>query len=735
MYWVENGSKKIRSALLSGAALTDLITTGLSAPTGIAIDGKNGEIYWTDNGGSTKYVGMCGLTGSSPTHIYTTSNFISGIAVDTTHSKIYWTEYGPQKKIMSAALGGSDTATVVYLSSSDPRGIQLMSTSGIIFWTNYLTNTIESANLDGSDTAIIVSSGLNNPLSILTTSDGVLESVFAGDPGTALYFDGGSFVDVGSSSSFNFTGPFTVEGWFNVASFVYQWEALITKGDDSWRVARSNSLNYLAFSTNGLSNVDMTGITNVNDGNWHFFAAVYDGSRKTLYVDGHVDATSPVTGTLGTSTYPVYLGENAGHTGRYFNGTLDEIRIWNIARTEQQVRNDMFSTLNGAQAGLLGYWQFNDGTGTTATDMVSGNNGSISGSSDWVTSNAPVGEYGVYDAGIATDSVGPTGAKIGLTILSSPDSLDFVGAYAYGSPTAATTSETFPAGISKRSSLVWGLYGYGSNTVVYSMNYGGISGVSNESSLQLIGRSSADAAWSNLTGSYYQNNLLHIFSSPSTSLGSITPSKQFALASGNDNSLAVEFSSFTATTDVNSVTLSWQTKSETGIAGFNVLRRNPASAAFTLIGSYINDDSLRGLGTSATGRTYNFLDSKVISGMSYEYKIQSVSMDGTISDLSTLSVEVGVPKDYALYQNYPNPFNPSTTLRFDLKQASSVKLDIYNVLGQRVEYWNYGMMDAGRYNEVVDMSRFASGVYYYRINAIGNDGEKFVSVRKLVLMK
>jgi len=90
---------------------------------------------------------------------------------------------------------------------------------------------------------------------------------------------------------------------------------------------------------------------------------------------------------------------------------------------------------------------------------------------------------------------------------------------------------------------------------------------------------------------------------------------------------------------------------------------------------------------------------------------------------------------YALYQNFPNPFNPSTTIRFDLKQRSDVSLEIFNTLGQRVDIWTCRLLDAGKYDEVVDMSRFASGIYLYRITAVGKNGERFTSIKKLVLMK
>ncbi len=207
------------------------------------------------------------------------------------------------------------------------------------------------------------------------------------------------------------------------------------------------------------------------------------------------------------------------------------------------------------------------------------------------------------------------------------------------------------------------------------------------------------------------------------------------LQSVHDFSLPVQATDFVATTSAGSVMLRWVTQSEINNAGFNVLREDPGTLSFHVIASYTSDDSLLGLGTSSTGRNYDFTDNHVVSGATYNYKIQSVSTNGTTKDLSTLSVTVDVPKTYALYQNYPNPFNPSTTIRFDLKEQSNVTLDVYNVLGQRVIADNYGTVNAGRYNQIVSMERFASGVYFYRIIAAGNDGQKFVSIKKLLLMK
>ena len=206
-----------------------------------------------------------------------------------------------------------------------------------------------------------------------------------------------------------------------------------------------------------------------------------------------------------------------------------------------------------------------------------------------------------------------------------------------------------------------------------------------------------------------------------------------------DNSLAVHLTGLFATPDVNAVKLSWDTQSELNNAGFNVLREDSSQGgqpgSFKLIASYVTNGGLRGLGTSSTGRAYDFLDNKVTSGSTYRYEIQGVAMDGLTKDLTAISVKVDAPESYALYQNYPNPFNPSTTIRFDLKQASTVTLELYNTLGQRVLANNYGTLNAGRYDESINMDRFASGVYLYKIAAIGSDGQKFVSIKKLLMIK
>jgi len=90
----------------------------------------------------------------------------------------------------------------------------------------------------------------------------------------------------------------------------------------------------------------------------------------------------------------------------------------------------------------------------------------------------------------------------------------------------------------------------------------------------------------------------------------------------------------------------------------------------------------------------------------------------------------GLPTEFALSQNYPNPFNPTTLIKYDLPVDCQVKLDVYNVVGQRVATLVDGQQKAGYKVVTWNAQDIASGVYFYKLTA----GD-FTSIRKMVLLK
>lgn len=88
------------------------------------------------------------------------------------------------------------------------------------------------------------------------------------------------------------------------------------------------------------------------------------------------------------------------------------------------------------------------------------------------------------------------------------------------------------------------------------------------------------------------------------------------------------------------------------------------------------------------------------------------------------------PLTFSLGQNYPNPFNPTTNIKFDIPNASIVKLTVFDIQGKEIAQLVNGQMDAGSYNIDFDASHLASGTYFYRIEA-----GSFTEVKKMILVK
>ena len=187
--------------------------------------------------------------------------------------------------------------------------------------------------------------------------------------GTHLNFDGvNDHIVLNNESNFDFTDQLTVEFWMKSATLPEQWDALVVKGDNSWRLALS-STGTVGFAGTPLF-ADIFSTTVVTDGNWHHVAATYDGSIARLYVDGTQENSVSASGNLNNSSSAVSIGENLERTGRLYTGDLDELRIWNVSRTVGQINDNMSCQLpyggnrdgiGEIENGIVGYYTFNQG--------------------------------------------------------------------------------------------------------------------------------------------------------------------------------------------------------------------------------------------------------------------------------------------------------------------------------------------------------------------------------------
>lgn len=96
-----------------------------------------------------------------------------------------------------------------------------------------------------------------------------------------------------------------------------------------------------------------------------------------------------------------------------------------------------------------------------------------------------------------------------------------------------------------------------------------------------------------------------------------------------------------------------------------------------------------------------------------------------------------IPTVYSLMQNYPNPFNPSTVIRYGLPERSNVRIEVYNTLGQRVDTLIDAELEAGYHQNEWYSGKAASGMYFYRIEAVSTDNPSnhFMEVKSMILLK
>lgn len=188
-----------------------------------------------------------------------------------------------------------------------------------------------------------------------------------------------------------------------------------------------------------------------------------------------------------------------------------------------------------------------------------------------------------------------------------------------------------------------------------------------------------------------------------------------------DYVLPVELTEFNAVGHENDVTLRWVTASETNVDHFELMKDG-------LTAGYVQAEN------SATGHDYTWMDLNAEFGQIYEYKLVCVDFGGDRAEIGSLESGLGqssaVIDEFSMHPAYPNPFNPSTSISFDLAEASNVKFRVFNVIGEEVAFINLGMMQVGTHKFEWNASALASGIYFGKIEA-----GALTATQKLVLMK
>ena len=303
--------------------------------------------------------------------------------------------------------------------------------------------------------------------------------VMAQGGGYALDFDGSNdYVEVPYASAINPTS-YTVSAWAKVEGGSGDWRSVITSRSETG----SNDKGYTIYAGNNDTWQFWTGTgtgTNIDGGSWHqinsgvsvgsgwaFLTATYDGTTMKFYVNGVQKGGNLDASAHKNTTEPMRIG--AGKTEDtvpeyYFNGKIDEIRIWNDVRTQSEIREYMHKEVASDESGLVANYRMSDGSGTSlADDSDNIYTGTLTNmeEGDWVTSYAPIGDlnssYETDVEGIwSVSGTSASDASDGLTMtVGSTLSTGNFAVYGNNNTSGTSTSDLGSVGSSIRTGRIW----------------------------------------------------------------------------------------------------------------------------------------------------------------------------------------------------------------------------------------------------------------------------------------
>jgi hypothetical protein len=213
----------------------------------------------------------------------------------------------------------------------------------------------------------------------------------------SIYFASASseYLTVPNESNYDFTTAVSLSLWFRTNGL---WnvnaQPIMGKSSSGWGLTRNGTTRGLRWVTSGLSNTNLSYTGTVDDSAWHHVAVTWGGGVKYIILDGAIVATATgVTGSLTTNNVNLAIGMRIG-TSRYFNGWLDDVRVYNMALNLEEERSIFYN--RGSDSifnGLVSRWKMAEGYPSQviigAAVLDSGplqNHASPSGTPEWADS-------------------------------------------------------------------------------------------------------------------------------------------------------------------------------------------------------------------------------------------------------------------------------------------------------------------------------------------------------------
>jgi hypothetical protein len=199
------------------------------------------------------------------------------------------------------------------------------------------------------------------------------------------------------------------------------------------------------------------------------------------------------------------------------------------------------------------------------------------------------------------------------------------------------------------------------------------------------------------------------------------------------STLPVELAGFDATTSDRNVTLKWETASETNNAGFRVEQQVESDSdadAETADARFETVRFVEGRGTTTEAQQYSTTVRDLEYG-THTFRLVQVDLDGTETVTETVQAEVALQRPYAVEAPYPNPATQRATLNVAVREAQTVRVELFDLLGRRVRVAFDREIAASDTRSIpIQTSNLSSGMYFLRII-----GEQFTETRRVTVVR
>ncbi len=210
---------------------------------------------------------------------------------------------------------------------------------------------------------------------------------------TVLAFDAGnanSYVSIPTSPALS-PQNFTVEFWVNmsnIGTILSNAEATDnnTPPESGYTLRLEGDRTMQFVIGDGESWQTLNSTNTVAADTWTHVAAVYTGTQMRLYLNGVPNGEKTITTPMMASPQELYFGDDATWPGRRISGKMSDVRLWNVARTQEEIEANINNFLTSTPTGLVANWKLDEGEGTVINDVVSTHDGTRGTGTTWIPS-------------------------------------------------------------------------------------------------------------------------------------------------------------------------------------------------------------------------------------------------------------------------------------------------------------------------------------------------------------